>query len=88
MLRSKRTIGKLVFTFIAGAVIGTLVGKIIAFLLPDGVVKDFFLLSVDPAVGPTTLDIGICTLTLGLTLHINIIGLLGIVIAFYILRWY
>ncbi|KAA3616478.1 MAG: DUF4321 domain-containing protein [Calditrichaeota bacterium] len=88
MLRSKRTVGKLVFTFIAGAVIGTLVGKIIAFALPAGVVKDFFLLSVDPSVGPTILDIGICTLTLGLTLHINVIGFLGVVIAYYILRWY
>ncbi|MCA9730713.1 DUF4321 domain-containing protein [candidate division KSB1 bacterium] len=88
MLKSKRTVGIFVVTFIAGAILGTFVGELIAFALPDGVVKDFFLLSVNPAIGPTTLDIGVLTLTLGLTLHINVIGFLGIAIAFYVLRWY
>ena len=88
MLRSKITVGKLVFTFFAGAIIGTLAGKLIALALPDGVVKDFFLVSVDPGFSPATLDIGICTLTFGLTLHINMIGVIGIIVAIYILRWY
>ncbi len=88
MLRSKRTLGKLVFAFVVGAVGGTLAGKLIALALPEGVVKDFFLLSVDPGFSPATLDIGLCTITFGMTLHINIIGVIGVVVAFYILRWY
>lgn len=88
MLRSKITLGKLIFTFFIGAIVGTLTGKLIALVLPDGVVKDFFLLSVDPGFSPTTLDIGICTLTFGMTFHINIIGLIGMIVAIYILRWY
>lgn len=89
MLQSrKRTIGKLVFAIILGGVLGSLVGQAVGLVLPDSVVKEFFMLSADPGFSPTTIWLGAFTLTLGFTLHFNVGSVIGVAIAIYILRWY
>lgn len=77
----------LVLIIILGALIGTVIGQI-AYLLPDGVVKDFFILSVTSGFDPSTLDLNIFSLTLGFTFSLNISGVIGIATAVYMLRWY
>lgn len=77
-----------VYTLTLGAVIGTLVGEILGFILPEGVVKQFFLLSKTLSVGPGTLNIIMLQLTLGLSITLNVISLIGIGIAYYLLRWW
>jgi hypothetical protein len=82
---------KLGFIFvilILGAIIGTALGELISFALPDGVVKQFFLRSFTPGFDPSTLNLGIVKLTLGFAMRINIIGIIGIILTAYILRWY
>ena len=83
----KKNIGFIILIIILGAVIGSALGEIIAFILPAGVVKEFFLKSASASIGPGTLNIIIFTLTLGFSFKVNTIGILGIVIAAYILRW-
>ena len=77
-----------VYTLTLGAVLGTLVGEILGFILPEGVVKQFFLLSKTLSVGPGTLNIIMLQLTLGLSITLNVISLIGIAIAYYLLRWW
>ncbi|MCH7819399.1 MAG: DUF4321 domain-containing protein [Candidatus Marinimicrobia bacterium] len=77
-----------VYTITLGAVLGTLVGEILGFILPEGVVKQFFLLSKTLSVGPGTLNIIMLQLTLGLSITLNVISLIGIAIAYYLLRWW
>ena len=77
-----------VYTLTLGAVVGTLVGEILGFILPEGVVKQFFLLSKTLSVGPGTLNIIMLQLTLGLSITLNVISLIGIAIAYYLLRWW
>jgi len=67
--------------------IGSALGEVIAFLVPAGVVKDFFLKSATASIGPGTLNIIILTLTLGFSIKLNITGIIGILIAAYALRW-
>ena len=89
MLPSKRTLGKLLTMIFLGAFIGTMLGKVIALLMPAGVVKDFFLIAWEPTIlAPTPLDLGILTLTLGITFDVNVVGLIGVFVAVYILKWY
>jgi len=88
LARSKRSLGKLVLVIVLGAVIGTLFGEVVSFALPDGVVKEFFVKSIEPGIAPTTLNVILFTLTIGVTIKINMVGFLGIGIAIYILRWY
>ncbi len=77
-----------IYTLTLGAIVGTLVGEILGFILPEGVVKQFFLLSKTLSVGPGTLNIIMLQLTLGLSITLNVISLIGIGVAYYLLRWW
>ena len=70
-----------------GALIGSVLGEIAAYIIPAGVVQQFFLKSATASVGPGTLNILILSLTLGFTIKINIMGVIGVLIAAYALRW-
>lgn len=83
----KRNIGFIIFIIFIGALIGSALGEIIAFVIPAGVVKDFFLKSITASLGPGTLDLILLKFTLGFAIKLNITGVLGVFIAAYILRW-
>jgi len=73
---------------ILGALMGSAMGQIVGLLFPDGVVKDFFLRAASIGFSPTEINLVIISFTLGFTFNLNIIGLIGIIIAAYIFRWY
>ncbi len=77
----------LIVVLFVGALIGSALGEVVAYLIPSGVVKQFFLKSATASVGPGTLNIIIFTLTLGFSIKVNIMGIIGILIAAYALRW-
>ena len=83
----KKSLAFIIFIVIIGALIGTVLGEVIGYLIPAGVVKDFFLKSASASFGPVTIDILIMTLTIGFSLKLNITGIIGILIAAYALRW-
>jgi len=85
---SRKKIGKVILVIILGAVLGSLLGQLIGLILPEGVVKEFFLRSGAVAVGPGTLDLKIFSITLGFSLTVNVVGFIGIAVAIYLLRWY
>jgi hypothetical protein len=87
MTRHRRS-GALLLWLITGAVIGSLLGHLVALLLPAGVVRQFFLTGTSIGFGPTTVDLAVISFSLGLHLTINIVGVLGILLAAYYFRWY
>ncbi len=84
----RRSLGYVLVVVILGALIGSALGEVLAMLLPQGVVREFFLRSANFSVGPAVLNLILFTITLGFSLKLNIIGVLGIVMAAYILRWF
>jgi hypothetical protein len=78
----------LLFMVVLGMVLGTAVGEAIGLILPDGVVKNFFLRSVTASIGPATLNLVAFTFTLGFSLKVNLMGVLGVVVSSYLFRWY
>lgn len=70
-----------------GAMIGSALGEVVAFLIPAGVVQQFFLKSATASFGPGTLNIIILSFTIGFKIKLNIMGIIGILIAAYALRW-
>jgi hypothetical protein len=71
-----------------GGIFSSAIGDVIAALMPDGVVKQFFLRHlIDFQFGPATLDINLLSFTLGFSLNLNIVGILGIAVLAYLLRW-
>ena len=87
-MRKKHTTGWILLTVIVGAIMGSVMGQVIAFVLPDGVVKEFFLRSIVLGFSPTTIDLALFTFTLGLSFQLNIIGVIGIILAVNLFRWY
>ena len=83
----KKSLVFIIFIVIIGALIGTAIGEVIGILVPQGVVQDFFLKSANASIGPGTLDIILLTITLGFSFKLNVMGVIGILIAAYALRW-
>ncbi len=83
----RKSVGFIIFVIVVGALIGSAFGEVLAFIMPVGVVKDFFLKSITASVGPGTLDLILFKFTLGFALKLNITGVIGILIAAYMLRW-
>lgn len=83
-----RRFAEFVLWLVAGAVIGSVVGQILGLILPDGVVQQFFLTGTRIGFGPATLDLAVTSVTVGFTLTINVMGVLGILFAGYYFRWY
>lgn len=71
-----------------GLVLGSALGRGIGHVLPDGVVKRFFLESVTASLGPATVDLVAFSFTIGFSLTINVLAILGVIFAVYLFRWY
>ena len=79
-----------------GAMMGTLLRELLGFLLPPGVVKDFFLTSVyfdlaglfGNATSVVTIDLLMFLLKFGLDITINFASIIGLATAYYFLRFY
>ena len=73
---------------VLGVLIGGVIGEIIGLLMPEGVIKEFFVRSVKAAVGPVTLDLRAFSVTVGFGLNLNIVSVLGVCLVAYLFRWY
>lgn len=77
----------LLVILILGALIGSVIGEVIGALFPGGYVEAVFSKGVSPGLAPpAVLDLKVLTLTLGLTMKINLASLLGIVLALLVYR--
>ena len=93
---AKRDFKLIVLGILCGAMIGTLLGNVLMFLLPDSAVKDFFLtsLSIDVGglagneMGVIVLDLKIITFKFGLAMSLNFTSVIGLTVAYYILRYF
>ena len=87
-MNRQKSLGVLIVMLILGMIVGTAIGEAIGLVLPEGVVKDFFLRSVTAGVGPATVNLVAFTFTLGFSLKVNLMAVLGVVLATYLFRWY
>ena len=83
----RKSVGFIIFVIVLGALIGAALGEVLAFVMPAGVVKDFFLKAITASIGPGTLDLIIFKFTIGFAIKLNITGVIGILISAYMLRW-
>ncbi len=93
---NKRSITLLIIGLISGAMIGSLLGEFIGLILPEGVVKNFFLTGIgfDLAglvgndTGVIVIDLIIINLKFGLSIYFNFVSLIGLATAYYFLRYF
>ena len=85
----------IVLSLFVGAIFGGVVGNIFSLILPESVVKDFFLTSitfdlgglVNNDLGVFIIDLKVIVLKLGLSMSFNFTSVIGIAVAYYILRY-
>lgn len=85
---ARKPIGRVILILVLGLMIGSLFGQLIGLVLPEGVVKEFFLRHATFEVGPAPISIGFLAFTFGFKIILNIVGFIGIIVAIYLLRWY
>ena len=91
----KRKMYVIVLSLFVGAIFGGVVGNIFALILPESVVKDFFLTSitfdlgglVNNELGVFIIDLKVIVLKFGLSMNFNFTSVVGIAVAYYILRY-
>ena len=91
----KRKLHIIVLSLFIGAIFGGVVGSIFSLVLPESVVKDFFLTSitfdlgglVNNDLGVFIIDLKVIVLKLGLSMSFNFTSVIGIAVAYYILRY-
>ena len=93
----KRNISLIIIGLFIGAAIGGVLGSLMGWLLPEGVVKDFFLTSFDLDFGSglagnengvIIIDLKIITLKFGMALSLNFTSVIGLATSYYILRFF
>ena len=89
----RRSIKLIIFGLCIGALLGTFVGNILTFLLPDGsAVKQFFLISYDFTFGSINsdylIDFGIIVIDFGFIFKFNVCSIIGFGIAYYLLKYF
>lgn len=86
-MATQRGVGVVILVVVAGLAVGSLLGELVGGLLPPGPAQD--LLTHGPTIGltsPAVLDLRFLALTFGLAFKINLVGVVGIVIAAFALR--
>jgi hypothetical protein len=82
-----RGLGLLLVAIIAGLVIGSLLGELIAQVVSAPWLRD--LLTRGPTIGlttPATLDLKLLAVTFGAVFKVNVVGVIGIILAVVIFR--
>lgn len=84
----KRSIWFVLVIVILGAAIATGLSQFIGLVIPEGVVREFFLTTLPLGWDPFTLNLQIITFTIGFAIDISVVSLLGMAIAWYFLRYF
>jgi hypothetical protein len=84
---AQRRLGLIVLVLLVGGVIGSFLGELAGTLLPQGWLQN--LLTKGPTVGltsPATLDLQFLSISLGLAIKVNLVAVLGLILAAVVLR--
>ena len=87
----KRSIAFIFLILFIGIITSTILGQLIGGILPEGVVKEFFLTSrsIGWGIQPENwIDLYVIRFKTGLFIDISVVSLLGMVIAWYLLRYF
>ena len=93
---NKRDISLIIIGLFSGAAIGGVIGNLLSWLLPEGVVKDFFLTSLSLDIGGLAgnemgviiIDLLIITIKFGLSMNFNFTSIIGLTTSYYFLRYF
>jgi hypothetical protein len=83
----RRGLGLVFLAVVVGLVLGSLIGELLGQIVPSPWLKD--LLTRGPMLGltpPSTLDLKLLSVTFGILFKVNVVGVLGILVALVVVR--
>tara|TARA_B100000029_G_C17249782_1_gene842289 strand:- start:466 stop:753 length:288 start_codon:yes stop_codon:yes gene_type:complete len=91
-----RDISLIIIGLFCGSIIGGVLGNLMGWILPEGVVKDFFLTSLTFDIGSSlgndvgvlVVDLNIIVFKFGLSVDFNFTSIIGLATSYYILRYF
>lgn len=83
---AQRGIGLVLLVIVAGLAIGSLLGELAGGLLGSGWAHDLFTRGPTIGLNTATLDLRFLSFTFGLALKVNLVGVVGILVAALTLR--
>ncbi len=84
----RREVMFITVALILGAVIGGLLGEVIATYLPDGAAKTLFSKSIEIGFQTLKVDFYAISFTVGLMLKINLLSALAVILVMIYFRWW
>ncbi len=89
MAPRRRPLAIVTLILFLGIITGTVIGEVIGVVLPEGkVIRDVFVNSTDFHVGPVHIDLVVFSFTLGFSLRVNLMSVIGVAVVSLMLRWY
>ncbi|MCK5521243.1 MAG: DUF4321 domain-containing protein [Candidatus Marinimicrobia bacterium] len=87
-MSNSNTMSRIFLVLFLGAIIGGILGEVFGLILPDSVVKEFFLRKFELGVSaPFAVDLHVIAFSLSLVFRMNIVSLIGLGFGYYILRY-
>jgi len=84
----RRSVALIALLLFLGIIVGTVLGEAIGLVLPEGkVVRDVFVNATDLHVGPVHVDLVVFSFTLGFSLRVNMMSVIGIFAVLLFLRY-
>ena len=88
MASRRRSLALVALLLFLGIVVGTVLGEAIGLVMPEGkVVRDVFVNATELHVGPVHVDLVVFSFTLGFSLRVNLMSVIGIFAVLVFLRY-
>jgi hypothetical protein len=83
----RKTPWMFIFFILTGGLLGGVLGEILKAFSSEGTIRDLFLTGFNPGINPPfTLDLRLFTITLGFTIRVNLLTILGMILGIYIYK--
>lgn len=83
-----KKLGYLTLVLIVGLLLGSAVGEILGYFLPDSPVKKVFVLGFTYVFPPATLNLIILSMTFGFSIKANVVSVLFVLLLAHLLKWF
>jgi ABC-type dipeptide/oligopeptide/nickel transport system permease subunit len=83
-----RKLGYLTLVLMIGLLLGSAVGDILGYFLPDSPVKRVFVLGFTYVFPPATLNLIILSITFGFSVKANVVSVLFVLLLAHLLKWF
>ena len=88
MASRRRSLALVALLLFLGIVVGTVLGEAFGLIMPEGkVIRDVFVNATEMHVGPVHVDLVVFSFTLGFTLRVNLMSVIGIFVVLVFLRY-